>query len=330
MSIKDVAKLAGVSMATVSYYINGTRNVSPKSAEKIRQAIQELGYHPNLVARGLRTNENRVIAVLIQDITSGYYNQVLEGIAQVLYQQGYGVSLCITWNNPDYELCNFYNMIAHQVSGIIMTPIDSQCNFRELCPTPKFPLVFMDRLQNGTDADVVLCDNYNVTYHTITTLIRRGRRRIAYFYSVTVDNVSTNSDRLRAYEDALRDNGLAVDPALIAFSRTANASGAMMETMFAQSEPPDAIFIASSRMAFGILRYVQTHNISVPDDLALINFDDYDWADVTAPKPLTTIRQPSTEMGQTVAQLMLDRLQSPDTPYRTVMLDSQLIERGSS
>ena len=329
MGIKDVAKRAGVSVATVSYYINGTKNVSPRSAEKIRQAIQETGYRPNLVARGLRTNENKVIAVLIQDITSGYYNRVLEGIAQVLYQHGYGVSLCITWNNPEYELRDFHNMISRQVSGVIMTPIDPDRDFRTLCPTPDFPLVFMDRLQKGTAADVVLCDNYNVTYRAITTLIQRGRRRIAYFYSVSVDNVSTTSDRLRAYRTALQDSGLPVDEHLIAFSRTPNASYSMMESLFADENPPDAVFIASSRMAFGVLRYLQEHHISVPEDVALINFDDYDWAEITAPKPLSTIRQPATEMGQTVAQLMLDRLQAPAVSYRTVMLDSQIVERGS-
>ena len=120
MGIKEVARQAGVSVATVSYYINGTKNVSPQSSEKIQRAIEETGYRPNLVARGLRTNENKMIAVLVQDITSGYYNDVLEGIAKVLNQHDYGVSLCITWSNPEYELRDFQQMIARQASGVIM------------------------------------------------------------------------------------------------------------------------------------------------------------------------------------------------------------------
>lgn len=330
MSIKEVAKKAGVSVATVSYYINNTKNVSPKSAEKIQKAIQDIGYRPNLVARGLRTNENKIIAVLIQDITSGYYNRVLEGIAQVLYQHEYGVSLCITWNNPAYELRDFLNMISRQVSGVIMTPIDPTCNFRALCPRGDFPLVFMDRLQYATDADVVLCDNYNVTYHAIETLIRRGRRHIAYFYSTTIDNVSTARDRLNAYRNALQDNGLPVDERLISFSRQPGDSYQMTAGLFGAGCCPDAIFVASSRMVFGVLRYVQDHQLAVPEDVSIINFDDYDWAEVTAPKPLSTIRQPAIEMGQTAARLMLNRLQDPAATYRTVLLDSKLIERGSS
>lgn len=329
MSIKEVAKRAGVSVATVSYYINGTKNVSPHSAGKIERAIRETGYRPNLVARGLRTSENKIIAVLIQDITSGYYNRVLEGIAQVLYQHDYGVSLCITWNNPEYELRDFHSMISHQVSGVIMTPIDSCRDFRALCPRTDFPLVFMDRLQEGTSADVVLCDNYNITHRAISILIQRGCRRIAYFYSVSVDNVSTTSDRLQAYRNALRDNGISEDEDLIAFSRVPGDSYALMDALFQKDTPPDAVFIASSRMAFGILRYVRDHQISVPEDLALINFDDYDWAEITAPKPLTTIRQPAIEMGKNAARLMLERLQDPTASYRIVTLDSQLIERGS-
>lgn len=329
MGIKEVARQAGVSVATVSYYINGTKNVSPQSSEKIQRAIEETGYRPNLVARGLRTNENKMIAVLVQDITSGYYNDVLEGIAKVLNQHDYGVSLCITWSNPEYELRDFQQMIARQASGVIMTPINSDCDFRALCPRPDFPIVFMDRLQTGTEADVALCDNYAITYRTVGQMIEKGYRRIAYFYSASLDNVSTTKDRLNAYQNALRDRGIEVQRDRIVFSRDPADSYALMEKLYAGKEKPDAIFIASSQMSFGVLRYVQDHRLSVPRDVALVNFDDYEWADITAPTPLTTIRQPANELGRAAAKLMLERIQNPDSAYRTIMLDSQLIERGS-
>lgn len=328
MNIKDVAKRAGVSVATVSYYINGTRNVAPPTAQKIQQAIEALHYSPNLVARGLKTSSNKTIAVLVQDITSGYFNSVLEGVAEVLNQQGYNVLLCITWNRPDYEIKDFKSMLSHRVVGIIMTPINNSFDFRSLCPEPNFPIVFIDRRQSATPADTVLCDNSQVTYRAISRLIQSGRRHIACFYSASTHLASTMTDRIEAYQQALIDHNIKPDPALIAFSKSSRDSYELLSKMRETTEV-DAIFIASSRMAFGVLRYLRENEISVPEEIAVLNFDDYEWAESTAPKPLTTIKQPAREMGRSAARLMISRIENPQQEYQTILLDSELILRGS-
>lgn len=143
------------------------------------------------------------------------------------------------------------------------------------------------------------------------------------------DTAVYTDHQAKRHQNALRDRGIEVQRDRIVFSRDPADSYALMEKLYAGKEKPDAIFIASSQMSFGVLRYVQDHRLSVPRDVALVNFDDYEWADITAPTPLTTIRQPANELGRAAAKLMLERIQNPDSAYRTIMLDSQLIERGS-
>ena len=331
--IKDVAKEAGVSIATVSYVLNGTRTISPETVKLVKAAAKKLNYTPNYSARMLRTRKSHAIAFITHRLTNDFFPDVIEAVENVLYQRGYSLLLGLSQNSAPDEIKEFRNMIERQVSGIIIAPTQMNFDYRSLCPDERFPLVFVDRVPVNQTADSVQCDNYYTTYGAICELIRRGHRHIA-FVNTKYDQdrhewrLSTHSDRLHAYQKALEDNGLSDCACIIEEGVTTRADGYRIMSDILSLGSITATFVCNSVMAQGALRCLQERGVSIPGQMALISFDAYNWSQLVSP-PLSAIEQPTAELGRIAAETILNRIEHPELPHRRVVLDSKLVLRGS-
>lgn len=331
--IKDVAQEAGVSIATVSYVLNGTRPVSAKTAAIVEAAAKKLNYTPNYSARMLRTRKSNAIAFITHRLTNDFFPDVIESVENVLYVHGYSLLLGLSQNKLEDELNEFRSMITRQVGGIIIAPSCMDFDYRSLCPNEHFPLVFIDRAPKNQRADSVRCDNYYVTYDAVTELIRRKHKKIA-FVDAKYDQdryelrLSTWSDRMRAYLQALEDNGLSDQKCIFEEGMTTRADGyRIMEEILKQGDIT-ATFICNSVMAQGALRCLQEKKIPIPKKMAMISFDAYNWSQLVNPS-LSTIEQPTVEMGRIAAETVLARIENPEMTCRRTVLDSRLVLRGS-
>ena len=334
IGIKDVANEAGVSVATVSYVINGTRPVSKKTTLRVEEAIEKLNYSPNFSARSLRTRKNNAIAFITHRLTNDFFPEVIESAANVLYNNGYSLFLGLSQNKKEDELAEFKDMITRQVSGIILAPTQMDFDYRSLCPDENFPLVFVDRDPKMQKADSIRCDNYNVTYEAVTELIRRGHKYIAFMgaqndYNNNAIQLSTRRDRIKGYRRALADNGLENHEICFEEGLTTRESGYQIMMKILNNPRITATFITNSIMAQGALSCLQERQISIPGRMALISFDAYNWSSLVKPT-ISTIEQPAAEMGRIAAETIIERIENPEFTYRRIILDSRLILRDST
>ena len=327
-SIKDIAREAKVSVATVSHVLNGTRKVAPATTQRVMDAIQKYHYIPNTMARSLRTNDSKTIAVIVQDISNGFFANVVESMATVLYAKGYTMLLCVSQNNHTLELQHFRTMIEKQVSGIILSPMQMDLDYRKLCPTTHYPLVFIDRTSNIEQADTVVSDNYYVTYQAVSELIACGHRAIACLFNDHFEEISTNLARMRAYEDAHKNHSMALDPSLVRKAPATVEDGYIQTEKILQEKKATAIFAIDNVFTIGAMRCLLDREVPVPQKMAVIGFDDYDWSAITAP-PVSCVAQPMEEMGKQAAEMIVKRIQNPTRAYEKIVLESKLVLRGS-
>lgn len=329
VGIKQIAEKAGVSTTTVSHVINKTRFVSPEVTEKVNAAIKELGYVPNIMARNLRTNSTKTVAVIVQATANTFFSRVIDEISNALYAKGYSLFLCTTRSRVSEEINVFKSMIQQQVCGIILTPQQIDFDYRSICPSDNFPLIFIDRKTNTIQGDTITCDNYQVSYDAVKTLINKGHKQIGYIYSETDFALSTNNNRYKGYRDALLDSKIKVDEELIiGMSHQSFASGYDAMERLIKQKKATASFAAENPMAQGAFKYLMDSGIKIPEEMALISFDDFEWSEITSP-PITTIRQPMEAMGEAAARLLLERIEKPDDEYKDIVLDSEIIMRKS-
>ena len=178
VGIKQVAERAGVSATTVSHVVNKTRYVSPEVEKRVNDAIKELNYTPNIMARGLRTNTVKTVAVIVQEASTPFFSRVVDEISDVLYKEGYSLLLCTARGKVNDELNVVRSMLQQQVCGIILAPQQMDFDYRTLCPSKDFPLVFVDCKTKFVPCNAVTCDNYQVSYNAIKSLIQKGHTNI--------------------------------------------------------------------------------------------------------------------------------------------------------
>ena len=326
VSIKDVAEAAGVSTATVSRVLSNGLHVRPEVRERVMEAVERLGYRPNLVARSLRSQQSSTIGLIVSDISTPFFTAISRAVEDSAYEQGFSVLLCNTDENPEKEAIYLNLMRDTAVAGAIISPTrQTIANFAD-ANLPTFPIVVVDRSIAHGDVDAVLLDNVDAAYRLITHLVEQGYRRIAALCS----EMGTGLERQVGYEKALRAHGLAPKTEYMKYvSPKVEAGYATTLKMLDLAEPPDAIFTVNSLLAVGALQAIRERNLSIPDDMALVTFDETTWASLVQPA-ITLIAQPTYEIGKTAAELLLQRIADPSRPTRQVILKGQLLVRGSS
>jgi LacI family transcriptional regulator len=329
VTIKDVARLSGVSPMTVSRVINASERVHPDTRRRVEQAISELGYVPSRLARGLSGRRTGTLALIVPDVANPFFTLIVRGAEDVARRAGYRVLLCDTRSDLAVEHEVIEEMLAHRVEGIVIAPVDdrSRSDLRRLV---KFgvPYVLIDRTVPGIESDVVLGDSEGGARQLVEHLISLGHRRIGFI--VESEQVSTARDRRRGYESALAAAGIGMDPTLVANAPADPGGGfAGMRRLLDLEEPPTAVFTVNNLVALGAIEAVRAAGLEVPDDIALVCFDDIEYASRLYPF-LTVMEQPAEAFGTLGTQLLLDRIagRGAERP-RVVVLPAEFVVRKS-
>ncbi len=328
-TMKDVARLAGVSSMTVSRVINGSERVSPQTRQRVEQAIADLGYVPSRVARGLIRQKTHTLALIVPDVTNPFFTLIVRGAEDVARRADYRMLLCDTRADLTIEREAIEEMIAHRVEGIAIAPVSdrSRSHLRRLARYG-VPFVLIDRTVPGVDCDVVVGDSAGGARRLVEHLLELGHRRVGFI--VESDEVSTARDRREGYEQALRAAGLAVDPGLIVRS-TVDPGGGFdgMRRLLELEQPPTAVFTVNNLVALGAIEAVRAQGLEVPDDVALVCFDDIEYASRLYPF-LTVMAQPAETIGALGTQLLLERVEGRARDHnRVVVLPAQFLVRRS-
>ncbi len=326
VSIKDVAKAAGVSTATVSRVLSNGAHVRPEVRERVMEAVAQLAYRPNLLARSLRSQQTNTIGLIVSDIRNPFFTAISRAVEDTAYEQGFSLILCNTDENPEKEAIYLNLMQDENVAGVIFSPTrQTAANFTALKVT--FPTVIVDRSIQDADVDMVLLDNVDAAYRLTTHLIENGYQRIG---ALCGETSTTGRERFAGFEKALRAHDLSPMADHVKFVQPKIEAGyAAALKILNTAHPPDALLATNSLLAAGALQAIRERNLTIPDDIALVAFDETTWASLVQP-PLTLIAQPTNEIGKTATELLLQRIADPNRPTRQVILKGQLLVRGSS
>jgi LacI family transcriptional regulator len=326
-TIRDVAALAGVSPATVSRAINGSTSVEAGLVERVRAAAMSLDYRPNAAARNLRRSSTTLWAAIVSDVENPFFTSLVRGIEDVAQEAGFSVVLCNSDEDPAKEAAYISAVRSEQMAGVLISPSGSSEGLTALTQAG-IPTVCIDRVVPGRTTDAVLVDNEEGAFQAVHHLAENGYRRIACVTGPR--RVSTADQRLAGYRRALKVAGLPADRTLVRHADFREAGGlAAMASLLDAPEAPDAVFATNNLMAVGVLDCLAERGMRTPEDVALVGFDEIPWARLVRPS-ISTVTQPTYELGRVGAQLLLERIASPGRPPVTVTLRTELRVRDSS
>jgi LacI family transcriptional regulator len=328
-TVSDVARRAGVSTMTVSRVINESGAVSPDTRARVNGAILELGYMPNVLARQLRSMRTRMIALVVTDIRNPFFTTIASGVEDTARARGYAVMFCSTYDSEVDESEYVRVLIQRRVDGVLLVPACGGGSSVQLLQKHGLPTVVLDRHLVDASVDEVRADSKGGAYEGVRHLVELGHRQIAILSGP--QGVSTSTDRVAGYLEALTEASIAGDRGQILFGEFTEASGYSMARQVIEAKPrPTAIFAANNFIAFGAMRAIREAGLRVPDDISLVAFDDLPPEWVFDPM-LTVVTQPAYEIGTKAAELLLERLggDAPDRP-RGIVLPSCLIIRRST
>lgn len=309
-TIKDVARKAGVSTATVSYVLNGTRRVNIETALKIRKTINKLNYRPNRIAQSLVTKSSRIIGVLISNISDPFFSPIVRGIEDVANQSKYTVMIGNSDENYLKAMQYLEFSTQHWLDGLIISPTSNFDKLHQKLYDLDIPIVLVNRRSEGLKVDVVETDNKLGAYLAVKHLISLNHSRIGLVSGPI--SVSTYADRLQGYMQAFKESGLPVINDLIRVGGYHYDSAYSLTNELLNSlNPPTALFIASGRLSRGAFQAIKELGLSMPEDLSFITFDETEWASLVNPA-LTSVAQQTYKMGQTAATLLFERLNKKD------------------
>lgn len=325
VTMKDVAKRAGVSLITVSRVVNSSNHVGDETRSKVEAAIAELQYVPNMLASNLRSQQSDFLALVLPDITNSFWTTIARGAEDEAWTHGYGVFICNTNNDPMKEASYIHRLLQRRVEGVMIvpTPVPSSELQIERLRKHGVKFVVVHRRLTDTMANVVRTDSEGAARRMTLQLARAGRRRIAFAGLSAIDPFM--QERLKGYQDALREHGLPVDDDLIRLvDRHPEANGlSVVAELLRRPTPPDAILLANSRLAVGGLRAIEQAGLAIPEDIMVAAFHDINTLDNYAPQLLTAV-QPAYRMGQLATRRLLEMTKASDDPFKEIILEPSL------
>jgi LacI family transcriptional regulator len=327
--VREVARRAGVSPMTVSRVINGNGRVRPETRVAVEQVIATLGFVPNGLARGLSSRKTMVLGLIVPDVGNPFYAPIARGAESVARRAGYHVMLCNSEGSLAYEGEYIADMLERRVDGLLVVPVsDESRSSLRLLERHGIPYALIDRTVPGIDADVVQGDSVGGARALIEHLISLGHTRIAML--AESNSVSTSRDRRRGYREALEAAGLASTPDLLVETTVDLQGGYRGMLVLLDFEPrPTAVFAINNLVAAGAVKAIRERGFAVPDDLALVAFDDIEHEVALSPF-LTVMPQPAESFGTIAAHLLLDRILGyAPANRRVVVLPSDIIVRES-
>lgn len=332
ITIKDIAERAEVSQATVSRVLNNSEFVKDEKKERVLNAIKELNYVPNSLARSLSTNKSNTIGVVVPDVHNPFFGEVIKGIATVADEEDINIILCDTDENMDKEFKALEMLKKQRVQGIIITPTSDKNEFNseylETLENMGMPIVLIDRDVKYSNFDGVFLDNINGAFEATNALIKEGHKKIAVIAGPQTSK--PGRDRLRGYKKAMLMNKLDVDEKYIFYGDFKQESSyKITKEIINMEDKPTAIFVCNNMMNLGCMKALFEENIKIPEDMALIGFDEIEILNVLNFK-ISAVSRPTSEMGRVAMNMFLDKLKNKeDMQTKRITLSPQLILRGS-
>ncbi len=329
LTLEDIARISGVSRSTVSRVINGDPNVNTQTRQKVQNIIQTMNFQPNLAARGLAVGRTGVIGLVIPTgiltiFSDTFFPLLIQGVATACNTLGYSVMLWLA--EPEYERKTINQILYNGiVDGIIVSSMVMDEPLIENLNESKRPFVMIGRSRTINHMHYVDVENRAGAYRGVSHILRTGRRRVAIINGPL--NTVVGAERYQGYQDALRERGVTFSPELVSEGEFSDISGYLaMRSLLPRN--PDAVFACSDAMAFGAMRAIQEAGLRIPEDIAVVGFDDIPAAATTKP-PLTTVRQPIQRTGSVAAETLIDLIERPDPQPRRIVLPTELVIRNS-
>lgn len=330
VTMAEVAKQAKVSKSTVSQFINKRYDyMSEDTKKRIEEAIRELNYQPNAVARSLKQKKTSTIGVIVANILHAFSTQIIRTIEDESHEQDYHVIVCNADDDPVKEQRYIEMLRAKQVDGLIIFPAGDNLELYQSLVKAEFPVVFMDRLVPDVEADFILLDNEQASELAVRHFADKGYRRIGMVTTSLIHHVTPRIERMQGFKKALAKLGLPVRDEYIKGTDTVNIKETLKE-MFSLPEPPDALLAGNDLALMEILYFVKEQGLSVPEDMALISIDEVSYAQLYQPA-LTTVKQPAIEMGRAAASLLFRKIEQEGSADSkgVIRFTPELISRDS-
>jgi len=309
VTIRDVAKLAGVGIATASRALNNRGEVSPATRKRVLEAAQKLGYVPNSLARSLLSGKTKKIGVIITTILNPFYANLVSGIESILVSRGYNLILYNSNEDPKKEKEAILTLREQRVDGLILAPIEYESQNVKYLYENQIPFVLVARKTVDENTNYVVCDDYLVGKIATEHLIERGHRKIFFLNSWRNSSAKL---RLEGYKTALREAGLLINPKLIYSLHPNSDLKAVIENIFSNKTRPTAIFCFCDSIAVEVMKILKNMKLRIPDDVAIVGCDNLDYTELLNPS-LTTIDISKYDMGVKAAEALLEILNTENT-----------------
>lgn len=330
-SVKDVAARAGVSLGTVSNVLNRPDRVSPETRGRVEQAMRDLGFVRNESARQLRAGRSRTLAYVVLDVRNPFFTDVAEGAERAAEDSDLSLFLCHSDNRASREADYLAHLVEQRVQGILVTPVDPSAPVLADVRRNGTPLVIVDRTREDDKFCSVAVDDVLGGRLAVEHLVERGHTRVAFIGGP--DSVGQVRDRLEGARRAWADAGLPADQLVVVptagLTVVEGRSAGERVMGLATKRRPTAAFCANDLLALGLLQQLSTVGLKVPGDLAIVGYDDIDYAGAAA-VPLTSVRQPRQELGRRAAELVLDEADNPAHLHQQVVFTPELVARRST
>lgn len=331
ITIVDVANKAGVSKTTVSRIINGNySNATEETVERVLKVIEELDYRPNSLAKGLKQVRTNVIGIILSNLLNPFWVRVLEGVEDTCRSRGYSLMICNSNDDPEIEEEHIRSFRLRQVDGIIINPTAQNYNLFQSMLDSKYPLVTINRKIMELSVDSVVMNNVRGSRIAVEHLLEQGRRKIAMIV-YPPHGITPRIERIEGYKQALFNNGISIDQAMVHIvEERKGAAKKKVQELLSQADRPNAVFSTNNMMSLEILEGIKELDMRIPDDVALIGYDETVWSKHLNP-PLTTVNQPALEMGQAATERLIQLIETKDKlEAKTTVLEPELFIRESS
>lgn len=334
ITIKDIAKALNLSTSTVSRALRDSYEISSETKKIVLDYAKQMHYRPNPIALGLKERRTRSVGVIVCEIANSFFSQAINGMESVAYNKGYNVMISQSHENAEREMLDLQYLASRSIDGLLISVSTETKDFSFLQSLKErgMPIVFYDRIVNEIDTHKVTVDNVASAFEATKHLIKNGHRQIAHL--ANAENLSITKERVQGYLKALSSFGIAHDPKLIVHcphgGMVQQEVDDAMALLFKGKTKPTAIFASADKLTTGALKYLNTKKKKIPQDVALIGFNNSELTELLNP-PLTILKQPAYEMGKQAMQLLLEMVESkrPVTDFKHIKLNAELITRKS-
>lgn len=336
VSLADIAKSLGVSKTLVSLVVNNkgdSHGINPQTQQKVRDKIRELNYAPNTLARGFRTGKSFTIGLIVSDISNRFYSRIARNIEDRAWQHGYSVVICSTDENIEKEKKQIQLLLDRKIDGLIISSSQDNAEFFNKLHKEGLPHVLIDRTFDGMTSPNISVDNFGGARMAARHLLTQGISKIAMI-TISPEHISTIRERINGFESALSEAGVTIPPGWhirAPFNEIEQAIKVNLQKFYQQQEMPEAIFTLNNNLTSSCLNYLRKLSVKIPDDIALIGFDDVVYFGFTQPS-VSAIEQPIDRISERAFELLLKQIEKAEIkPHeKSVLLPVDIIIRESS